>query len=147
MNVLGYRKRRLTKGRGAPADKVNKMTPTFICMNSSVTLVHANYCRPHHQTIMPSITILYFASIRTCLGIERESIALPLTPHDESRIADLPSAVARLHPENADKLGKILEGCMWSVNEEMVDLEDAEESSKVLQGGEVVAIIPPVSGG
>jgi molybdopterin converting factor small subunit len=94
---------------------------------------------------MPSITILYFASIRTHLGIERELITLP---PDESRITDLPSAIIRQHPEDPKKLKALLEACMWCVDEEMVDLEDVDgEGARVLKGGEVVAVIPPVSGG
>lgn len=97
---------------------------------------------------MPAITILYFASIRTYLGTERESVALPLNPTThKSRLMDLPAAVARLHPSDPEKLARILEGCMWCVDEEMVDLDDVEEGGRVLKGGEVVAVIPPVSGG
>lgn len=94
---------------------------------------------------MPSITILYFASIRTHLGLERETIDLPLTTSGSSCISDLPAAVHRLHP--SEKTKQILQGCMWSVDEEMVDLEDEEEGKQVLKGGETVAVIPPVSGG
>ncbi|GHJ88154.1 hypothetical protein NliqN6_4556 [Naganishia liquefaciens] len=99
---------------------------------------------------MPTITILYFAAIRTLLSTATDHLPLPLSPHSPtSRLADLPSAIARLHPEaDADALARILEGCMWSVDEEMVDLEEeAGRGGRVLCGGEIVAVIPPVSGG
>jgi molybdopterin converting factor small subunit len=112
--------------------------------NSSPTRSTATSPSPH-PFIMPSITILYFASIRTHLGLERETIDLPLTTSGSSCISDLPAAVYRLHP--SEKTKQILQGCMWSVDEEMVDLEDEEEGKRMLKGGETVAVIPPVSGG
>lgn len=39
----------------------------------------------------------------------------------------------------------VLAKSRWSVNEEMVDVED--EPGTTLIGGEVLAILPPVSGG
>ncbi|KAJ9105539.1 hypothetical protein QFC19_003521 [Naganishia cerealis] len=96
---------------------------------------------------MASITILYFASIRTHLNLERETVPLPLpgSSQSTSTISDLPQAIHRLHP--SDKVKQILQGCMWSVDEDMVDLEDEEEGKRILKGGETVAVIPPVSGG
>ena len=40
---------------------------------------------------------------------------------------------------------KVLKGSRWSVDEEMVEAED--EGTVRLKGGEVVAVICPVSGG
>ncbi|KAJ9096764.1 hypothetical protein QFC21_005034 [Naganishia friedmannii] len=95
---------------------------------------------------MSTITILYFASIRTHLDLERETVPLPLQPPSSSTtLADLPRIIYQLHP--SEKTKQILQGCMWSVDEEMVDLEDEAEGKRVLRGGETVGVIPPVSGG
>lgn len=110
-----------------------------------IATIPFNAHHTQHPFDMPSITILYFASIRTHLSLERETIDLPLDTAGTSCISDLPAAVYRLHP--SDKTKQILQGCMWSVDEEMVDLEDEEEGKQMLKGGETVAVIPPVSGG
>lgn len=40
----------------------------------------------------------------------------------------------------------ILESSAWSLNEEMLETDDLEEGG-ALKDGDVVAVIPPVSGG
>lgn len=86
---------------------------------------------------MKPITVLYFASIRTHLGIEQESFPAPST------LFKVKAEIVSRHPD--DKTKSILEGCMWSVGDEMAD-ED-EDGDKEIKGGVVVAVIPPVSGG
>jgi len=86
---------------------------------------------------MKPITVLYFASIRTHLGVEQERFAAPLT------LNSLKAQIVTRHPDDKTKL--ILEGCMWSVGDEMVDEDESGEEE--IKGGVVVAVIPPVSGG
>jgi molybdopterin converting factor small subunit len=86
---------------------------------------------------MKLITVLYFASIRTHLGIEQESFPAPST------LSKVKAEIVSRHPD--EKTKSILEGCMWSVGDEMAD-ED-EDGDKEIKGGVVVAVIPPVSGG
>ncbi|KLO09427.1 hypothetical protein SCHPADRAFT_907763 [Schizopora paradoxa] len=98
-----------------------------------------------------SITVLYFAAAFTAVGTDQETIALPgpvATSESESGIegfplCSLPDLLCARHPDA--KLEKVLKGSRWSVNEEMVTEE--EESTVRLKGGEVVAVICPVSGG
>ncbi|BGP17598.1 hypothetical protein JCM10213_001248 [Rhodosporidiobolus nylandii] len=92
---------------------------------------------------MPQITLLYFAGVRT---------ALPGEP--DSQLVDLPAALplsrlreyltTHVHTGN-DELARVLERSAWSVDEEMID--DEREGEVLLEGGEVVCPIPPVSGG
>ncbi|KAH8822964.1 hypothetical protein DL96DRAFT_1469720 [Flagelloscypha sp. PMI_526] len=87
-----------------------------------------------------TITVLYFAGSSTSTGLTSETIPLPeSTPF---KLADLSAHLVSLHP-NAKDLDKILEGSQWSVNEEMVN----KEENVCLHGGEIVGVIPPVSGG
>lgn len=86
---------------------------------------------------MKPITVLYFASIRTHLGIDQESFSAPST------LSKVKAEIVSRHPD--EKTKSILEGCMWSVGDEMAD-ED-EDGDKEIKGGVVVAVIPPVSGG
>ncbi|KAF8322157.1 hypothetical protein DL93DRAFT_2071957 [Clavulina sp. PMI_390] len=58
-------------------------------------------------------------------------------------LADLGSALLARHSDT--KLSAVLATSKWSVNEEMVQEEEIENI--VLKGGDVVAVIPPVSGG
>jgi len=90
-----------------------------------------------------SITILYFAAAFTAVGTDQETIDLPTpTASDEGfPLSSLASLLCARHPDA--KLERVLGGSRWSVNEEMVE----DESSVSLRGGEVVAVICPVSGG
>lgn len=88
---------------------------------------------------MKPITVLYFASIRTHLGIEQESFPAPLT------LSKLKTMIMERHPDDQTK--GILRGCMWSVGDEMVGEDDVEGEEQEIKGGVVVAVIPPVSGG
>ena len=93
-----------------------------------------------------SITVLYFASIRTHLSIESETF-----PQSTSTtlLSHLKAEIIARHPD--DKTKQILSGCMWSVGDEMVGDDDEEVSGETadveVKAGEVVAVIPPVSGG
>ncbi|KAH9902784.1 hypothetical protein C8Q73DRAFT_785417 [Cubamyces lactineus] len=100
---------------------------------------------------MPTITVLYFAAASTATGLTTEQVALPpasesASESDNARSSGLPlSALADLlaarHP--GTKLQEVLAQSQWAVDEEMVD----DPAQVVLQGGEEVAVICPVSGG
>jgi molybdopterin converting factor subunit 1 len=83
------------------------------------------------------VEVLYFAALRDLAGVATERVALPATPAATSRVADL---LAGLEARHAGLRGR-LQSVRVAVNEEFVEL------SAALRGGEVVALIPPVSGG
>jgi len=80
---------------------------------------------------MATVTVLYFAKIRTLLGKSREQFEVAET------VEKLMEKVAASHPS----LTSVLATCAFAVNEEYV------QRSQTLKAGDVVAIIPPVSGG
>jgi molybdopterin synthase sulfur carrier subunit len=80
------------------------------------------------------ITLLYFAAVRERLSKEREDVDLPLEIAD---IRGLSGWLEARHPGLRGALG----ACRFAVGEEL------RESSHVLRAGDIVAIIPPVSGG
>jgi len=96
-----------------------------------------------------SITVLYFAAAYTAVGTDQEIVTLPASADspnangDGFPLSSLANLLCARHPDA--KLERVLRGSRWSVNEEMVAAED--ESMVRLKGGEVVAIICPVSGG
>lgn len=89
--------------------------------------------------------MLYFASARTALDVQSEKITLS-RPHDGTPItlAVLIKYLLASHKDRASELQAVIDKSAWSVNEEIV-LD--EQTACVLQSGDVVAIIPPVSGG
>ncbi|GJN90054.1 hypothetical protein Rhopal_003052-T1 [Rhodotorula paludigena] len=95
---------------------------------------------------MVEIHLLYFAGIRTSLPGEPSSqtISLPITPSPFPLSLLRTHLTAVVHAGN-DEFARVLERSAWSVDEEMVDEED--EASVFLKGGETVCPIPPVSGG
>ncbi|KAK4701177.1 hypothetical protein P7C70_g5056, partial [Phenoliferia sp. Uapishka_3] len=97
-------------------------------------------------TSSPSITLLYFAAVRTSLPDEPDSqiVSLPSTPNPFPLSLLRSHLTSAVHPNN-EQLALVLDKSAWSVNEEMVDRD--EEESIILKGGEVVCAIPPVSGG
>jgi molybdopterin converting factor small subunit len=93
---------------------------------------------------MPTIHILYFSTIRTHLSTP--STVLPIPPH--TRLSALPPLIAAHHARTAQEsvTARILGSCAWSVNEVMMGLEE-DGGELELQDGDVVGVIPPVSGG
>jgi molybdopterin converting factor small subunit len=89
----------------------------------------------------PTIQVLFFASAKDAARTPSLSLPLPSssTPYTLSHLAK--DLVGR-YP---GKLVNILETSTWAVNEEMVPDEEVE--GQVLRGGDVVAVLPPVSGG
>jgi molybdopterin synthase catalytic subunit len=80
------------------------------------------------------ITVLYFAAVRERLGREREELELPAEIRD---VQGLSAWLERVHPP----LAGALERCRFAVGEEL------RLPTHPVQGGDVVAVIPPVSGG
>lgn len=102
------------------------------------------------------ITVLYFAAAQTETNLFSEAIPLPITSSGSGStnsetdskaggfpLADLAALLSARH--RATELESVLETCAWSLNEEMVPEEDV--ASVRLKAGDVVAVIPPVSGG
>ncbi|OLL23521.1 Molybdopterin synthase sulfur carrier subunit [Neolecta irregularis DAH-3] len=79
---------------------------------------------------------LYFAAAKDATQMTCENIPMPNTT---LTMANLSEFLAQRHP--ALKRRQILEGCLFTVNEEYVDPET------IIKHGDEVAIIPPVSGG
>ena len=80
------------------------------------------------------ITMLYFAAVRERLSADREDIELPLEITD---IRALSGWLETRHPT----LRGALAACRFAVGEEF------KKPDHVLEAGDIVAIIPPVSGG
>ncbi len=79
------------------------------------------------------IKVLYFSSIKDKLKKNQETIEL----EQSISLADLISNLKQKYPE----ISKNLDNVMVAVNEEYVDKDYS------LKEGDVVALIPPVSGG
>jgi molybdopterin converting factor subunit 1 len=86
-------------------------------------------------TPAPSVSVLYFAALRDLAGVAEESVALP--GGDRVDVGALLTAIEQAHEALRGRLGSV----RVAVNEEFAPL------STPLVGGEVVALIPPVSGG
>lgn len=80
------------------------------------------------------ITLLYFAAVRERLGAAREDVDLPPEITD---IRGLSGWLETRYPRLQGALG----ACRFAVGEEF------RKSSHVLEAGDIVAVIPPVSGG
>jgi molybdopterin converting factor subunit 1 len=81
-----------------------------------------------------SVTLLYFAALREAMGVAVESLELP----DSVRtVSDLSAFLARTRPALAGRLGCV----RFAVNETFAAGDTG------LEAGDVVALIPPVSGG
>ena len=86
------------------------------------------------DTAVVSVSVLYFAALRDLAGTGEESVALPTTP---TSVEQLLRVLVGRHGALAGRL----ESVRVAVDEEFA------ENSRELRGGEVVALIPPVSGG
>jgi len=81
-----------------------------------------------------SITVLYFAAVRERLGRDRDELELPSEITD---IRALSAWLERTHPVLEGRLAQ----CRFAVGEEL------RKPSHPVRPGDVVAVIPPVSGG
>ncbi len=82
----------------------------------------------------PSVSVLYFAALRDLSGTNEETVSLPSAQVSVARLL-------ALLQERHDALRGRLQSVRVAVDEEFTEL------SRELCGGEVVALIPPVSGG
>ena len=85
---------------------------------------------------------MYFASAREALSIPSETVLLPSQAFALVKLGQL---IRDLHKDRIAELDEVLRRSAWSVNEEMIARDD--EASVILHNGDVVAVIPPVSGG
>lgn len=81
-----------------------------------------------------SVSVLYFAALRDLAGTGEEQVSLPARPLS---VAQLLQMLEQRHGALSGRLQSV----RVAVDEEFAEL------SRELQGGEVVALIPPVSGG
>ncbi len=82
-----------------------------------------------------AVSVLYFAALRDLAGVAEESVELPAAAPIE--VSALLNALEHQHQALRGQLGSV----RVAVNEEFAPL------STKLVGGEVVALVPPVSGG
>ncbi len=81
------------------------------------------------------MSVLYFAALRDLAGVAEERVVLPSAR--PASVSVLLSSLEREHEALRGRLGSV----RVAVNEEFAPV------STILRGGEVVALIPPVSGG
>jgi sulfur-carrier protein len=90
---------------------------------------------PRTVALLPRrIKLLYFAALKERLGRESDDVELP---PDVSRVADL----ARFLPTVRPLLAGALRGVRIAVGDEFA------APDREIQEGDVVALLPPVSGG
>jgi sulfur-carrier protein len=82
-----------------------------------------------------TVSVLYFAALRDLAGVAEELVALPSASPVE--VSELLHTLEQAHEALRGRLASV----RVAVNEEFAPL------STLLRGGEVVALIPPVSGG
>lgn len=88
----------------------------------------------HEGLHSPTVSVLYFAALRDLSHTSEERVSLGTAPQSVSSFLRL---LEERHPELAGRLPSV----RVAVDEEFVELD------RELSGGEVVALIPPVSGG
>jgi molybdopterin converting factor subunit 1 len=88
---------------------------------------------PRGSTLV-KLVVLYFAALRDVLALREEPIELPAA---SAKVQDLAQYLSQRHPALAPHLGSV----RFAVNESFVDL------AAPLTSGDVVALIPPVTGG
>ncbi|KAL8856283.1 MAG: hypothetical protein Q9178_007120 [Gyalolechia marmorata] len=94
----------------------------------------------HSMSNPPSrqFTILYFASAATYTQKPSEGLPAPMT------LAELFKHLEKSYPGIGEK---VLTSCLFTVNLDYVDVNEDAMKSTVIQEGDEVAIIPPVSSG
>jgi molybdopterin synthase sulfur carrier subunit len=83
------------------------------------------------------VEVLYFAALRDLSGVSAERVTVTVPSHGSLSVGELLSSLEARHEPLRGRLGAV----RVAVNEEFTEL------STELRGGEVVALIPPVSGG
>lgn len=88
--------------------------------------------------MVPTAQMLYFASAKDAAGgLAEEELRVP----DKTSLATLRDTLR----QRSSDLNFVLERCAFSLNEEIV--LEGEEAATIIHQGDVVALIPPVSGG
>lgn len=82
--------------------------------------------------------VLYFASAGSYTGKDAETFQGPLPLRELFNVLERKYEGIR---------SKVLESCLITVNLEYVDVNDTPERQVILQPGDEVAVIPPVSSG
>lgn len=88
-----------------------------------------------------TIQMLYFASARTAIDKSSESILLPDSHFPASKLKEY---LVRQYKGNTEMVTVLAKSAI-SVNEEIIYEDDGDDLK--LRNGDVVAVIPPVSGG
>jgi molybdopterin converting factor small subunit len=83
-------------------------------------------------------TILYFASASSYTAKDSEALPAPLL---------LAKLFETLNEKYGGMKAKVLESCLVTINLEYVDILENGEDGPVINEGDEVAIIPPVSSG
>jgi molybdopterin converting factor subunit 1 len=83
---------------------------------------------------MPHLNLLYFAGLRDLRGCREESLPLP---EGVATVADLAKHLQTTYPELSGRLDQV----RFAINESFAD------SGETVADGDVIALIPPVSGG
>ena len=83
---------------------------------------------------MRRVKLLYFAALREAMGVSEAAVELP---DDVRTVADLARFLERSEPQLAGRLSSV----RFALNEAFA------EPDAPLSAGDVVALIPPVSGG
>lgn len=86
------------------------------------------------------ITVLYFASARTAVDKHEERLELDA---QQCTVADLNQVLLDRYSGTSNGLAGVLKKSAWSLNEELV----YDTRATALSDGDVVAVLPPVSGG
>jgi molybdopterin synthase sulfur carrier subunit len=81
-----------------------------------------------------TVEILYFAGVRDLVGLSSERLTLPAAV---VTVGDLAAHLEQVRPELSGRLASV----RFAVNETFAGAQDA------VAEGDVVALIPPVSGG
>ncbi|WP_394837521.1 molybdopterin converting factor subunit 1 [Pendulispora rubella] len=80
------------------------------------------------------VRVLYFAAVRELVGRDEESLELP---RDVATVGAFYTYIASVHPELAGRMGHV----------RIARNEAFATQDEILEPGDVLALIPPVSGG
>jgi sulfur-carrier protein len=89
------------------------------------------------KTSSIDVEVLYFAALRDLTGLSSERVTLPVSSDGVVVVESFLASLEARHEALRGRLGAV----RVAVDEEFT------EPSALLRGGEVVALIPPVSGG
>ena len=85
--------------------------------------------------------VLYFAAAREAVGVTEEDIGMNEVGEAANSVGKFREMLIKRHPE----LESVMKSCVFALNQEYI-LRDNEDT-KSIKDGDVVAVIPPISGG